>query len=138
MSETILIPRKIVNQLLQLAQQSPEAEICGLLGGQAGVPTRCYPVKNIATTPGQQFLLDAAGHIAATQAMRQRDETLFAIYHSHPHAPALPSASDLQLGEYPDTLYLIISLATKGVLAMRGFYLNGADTREVPLLLCER
>ncbi len=56
--------------------------------------------------------------------MRENGEALFAIYHSHPTSPAEPSAIDLELAAYPDALYLIISLNTKGVLEMRGFRLN--------------
>jgi len=137
MTDAPLIPRKIANQLLHLAQLSPEAEICGLIGGQHGLPQSCYPVGNIAHDPAQQFLLDAEEQIAAMKTMRERGETLFAIYHSHPNAPATPSASDLQHAAYPDALYLIISLNTKGLLEMRGFKINPQGSEEIPLLLGE-
>lgn len=137
MNEDIHIPRKLANQLLHLAQLSPEQEVCGLVGGKSGTPTCCYPISNSAEQPAQRFLLDPSEQIAALSAMRERGESLFAIYHSHPSAPATPSASDLAGAAYPDTLYLIISLSTQGVLEMRGFYLNGQDSREVPLLLGE-
>ena len=68
--------------------------------------------------------------------MREQQEELFAIYHSHPTAPAEPSATDLEMANYPDALYLIISLNTKGVLEMRGFRLNRHKVvSEVELLL---
>ncbi len=137
MTEEIQIPRKIANQLLHIAQLSPEQEVCGLLGGKAGVPSRCYPVANVAELPAQRFLLDPAGQVAAFKAMRESGESLLAIYHSHPHAPAIPSATDLELSEYPEALYLIISLDTKGILEMRGFYLEPKGSREVSLVLAE-
>jgi hypothetical protein len=43
----------------------------------------------------------------------------------------------LELAAYPDALYLIISLDTKGILEMRGFYLHGHSSREVSLVLSE-
>jgi hypothetical protein len=36
---------------------------------------------------------------------------------------------------YREALYLIISLNTKGVLEMRGFYLRADETEEVDLIL---
>ena len=34
-----------------------------------------------------------------------------AIYHSHPRSAAEPSQTDINLAEYPDYLYVIVSLA---------------------------
>ncbi|MGR9100602.1 MAG: Mov34/MPN/PAD-1 family protein [Gammaproteobacteria bacterium] len=133
--EEIIIPRKISNQLLHLAQISPENEICGLIGGRHGVPVSCYPVQNVADRPERRFILDAKQQIEAMANMRKNGEELFAIFHSHPHSPAEPSPTDIELAAYPDTVYLIISLNTKGVLEMRGFRLNGQAVREIDLVL---
>jgi [CysO sulfur-carrier protein]-S-L-cysteine hydrolase len=135
--EEIQIPRKLTNQLLHLAQLSPDIEVCGLIGGKNGLPCTCYPVKNIAQQPEQRFLLDAKQQIAAMSAMRNQGEDLFAIYHSHPAAPATPSATDLEQAAYPEAIYLIISLNTKGVLEMRGFKIDRQNATEIPLTLCE-
>ena len=131
----IQIPRKITNQLLHVAQISPELEICGLIGRKIGLPSSCYPVNNSAEHPRQRFQLDAAGQIAAMAKMRDRGEELFAIYHSHPSAPATPSITDLEQAAYPDALYLIISLDTQGVLEMRGFKIAEKVAREMVLSL---
>lgn len=133
----IKIPRKLTNQLLHLAQLSPDLEICGLIGGENGTPTTCYPVSNVAEHPQQRFLLDAKQQIAAMAEMRRRGEDLFAIYHSHPNTPAQPSMLDLEQSAYPDALYLIISLNTKGVLEMRGFEIIHQKATEVTLALIE-
>ncbi|MGZ8240702.1 MAG: Mov34/MPN/PAD-1 family protein, partial [Methylobacter sp.] len=95
--EHIKIPRKITNQLLHFAQLSPDAEICGLIGSKNGLATSCYPIKNRADQPRQRFLLDAEQQISAMSAMRDQGEELFAIYHSHTSAPAIPSDTDLEL-----------------------------------------
>lgn len=138
MKETeIVIPRKLTTQLLHWAQISPDAEICGLVSSKQGQAYRCYPVKNVAAEPGRRFQLEPTAQIAALKTLRDNGEELFAIYHSHPSAPAEPSALDLDMAAYPDALYLIISLNTKGILQMRGFYLNPPQAREVPLALCE-
>lgn len=133
----IQIPRKLANQLLHLAQLSPDVEICGLISGKNSEPGRCYEIENVAEQPEQQFLLNASQQIAAMADMRERGEELFAIYHSHPTAPAIPSSTDLKLAAYPDALYLIISLNTKGILEMRCFTINQQTAQEIPLILSE-
>jgi proteasome lid subunit RPN8/RPN11 len=133
----IQIPRKIANQLLHLAQISPDLEVCGLIGSKAGLPCSCYPVKNTAEQPQQRFQLDPSQQISAMAKMRDLGEELFAIYHSHPTSPAIPSVTDLNLASYPDTLYLIISLNTKGILEMRGFKINRKSAQEIALSLSE-
>ena len=133
--ETIKIPRKITNQLLHLAQISPDIEICGLIGSKNGFPTHCYPIKNVAKLPEQNFLLDSSQQISAMKTMRALGEHFFGIYHSHPTAPALPSAEDINLTTYPDALHLIISLNTKGILEMRGFKIHQNTSQEIPLTM---
>lgn len=135
--EPIQIPRKLTNQLLHLAQISPESEVCGLIGSKNGLASHCYPVNNISEQPAQRFFLDPAEQIAAMAAMREQGEELFAIYHSHPSAPANPSALDLELAAYSEALYLIISLNTKGILEMRGFRIEHKKALEIPLSLNE-
>jgi [CysO sulfur-carrier protein]-S-L-cysteine hydrolase len=133
----IQIPRKITNQLLHLAQISPDFEVCGLIGSKNGLPSSCYPIKNTAEQPRQRFQLDPSQQISAMAKMREQGEELFAIYHSHPTAPAIPSITDLKLAAYPEALYLIISLNTKGILEMRGFKIDHQLAQEIALSLSE-
>ena len=130
----INLPRHIVNRLLSLSQQQPEQEICGLISAVNTIATHIYPVENIAQDKKRIFEMNPAEQIDAMKLMRDRDETLFAIYHSHPHASAEPSILDIQQSSYPDAVYLIISLNTKGVLEMKGFYLKDGKTETLELV----
>lgn len=131
----IQLSRKITNQLLHAAQISPNQEICGLIGCKEGVASRCYPINNTADHPETRFLLDEKQQISAMAAMRDKNETLFAIYHSHPTAPARPSETDIKMASYPDAVHLIISLNTKGVLEIRGFTIIDGSVTEKTLSL---
>jgi len=128
----VTLPRTLINQLLTQAQQHAEVEVCGLVG-RGPDATHCYPVTNTADDPTHRFTLDAAEQIDAMRQMRERGEELFAIYHSHPDGPAIPSPTDQRLAAYPGVLYLIISLGTTGVLEVRGFRLDKDNVTEVPL-----
>ncbi len=125
--ETLQLPRPLVNQILAHAQSSPDAEVCGLLGGHNNVAQHCYPATNKATDPMRRYQMDPKEQIDAMRQMRQTGEELIAIYHSHPNAPAEPSIIDIHEADYPGAAYLIISLNTEGVLQMSAFtIINGA------------
>jgi proteasome lid subunit RPN8/RPN11 len=133
----VRLPRSIVNQLMQLAQKTPEEEICGLISRDRHGFRKCYPVVNIADDKKHFFALDPKGQIEAMRAMRERGEELGAIYHSHPDSPAQPSLTDIEQHEYPGVLYLIISLGKKRTPEMRGFHIHGREIEEVAIALLD-
>ena len=133
----VRLPRSIVNQLLQLAQKSPEEEICGLISRDQRGFKKCYPVVNVANDKKHFFALDPKGQIEAMRSMREHGEELAAIYHSHPDSLAQPSLTDIEQHEYPGVLYLIISLGTKGAPEMRGFHIHGREAGEVAIALLD-
>jgi len=133
----ISIPRKIVQNLLHHAQQTPKEEVCGLVSSKNNIATQSYPIKNTATKPTEFFNLDAQQQIKAMADIRNKQEQLFAIYHSHPTAPAIPSQTDLHQASYPEALYLIISLNIKGIMEIRGYQLQNKQFIEVALRLSE-
>jgi proteasome lid subunit RPN8/RPN11 len=122
---------------MQLAQQTPEVEICGLISRDRHGFRKCYPVVNAANDKKHFFVLDPKGQIEAMRVMRERGEELAAIYHSHPDSPPQPSLADIEQHEYPGVLYLIISLGTKGLPEMRGFHIHGREAKEVPIVLLD-
>ncbi len=132
-AEIIQIPLKIMQAIFAHAQTTPDVEVCGLIGATKQVPICCYPIKNSHHEPQKYFNLDASEHINAIKLMRTQQQELFAIYHSHPHAAALPSITDLALAPKMEILYLIISLNTKGVLELRGFKLQHQQAQECQL-----
>lgn len=132
---TLTLPRPLVNTILAQAQQSPEHEVCGLIGGRGGQALNCYPVDNTALDQARRYQMDPRAQIETMRRMRDRGEQLMAIYHSHPHAPALPSATDLREAAYPDAVYLIVSLNTVGVLEMTAFHIKDKQAHEIALEL---
>jgi len=133
MAKEIQLSRKITNQLLHAALLSPEQEICGLIGAVEGVASSCYPIENIAKQTKTRYQLDGKQQINAISSMRDKNETLFAIYHSHPSAPATPSETDIKLASYPEAFQLIISLNTKGILEIKGFTIIEQSVEEVSI-----
>ncbi len=92
-----------------------------MISAAAGKPAHYYAVKNIAEDPSTHFEMEPKQQIAAMKHMREHNEDLLAIVHSHPMSPPVPSATDVRETGYPDAYYIIVSLNTKGVLQMRAF-----------------
>jgi proteasome lid subunit RPN8/RPN11 len=131
---TLALPRTLVNRILALAQQQPDTETCGLLGARNGEATHYYPVKNIAADPTTRFEMDPQQLIDVMKTLREHDEQLLAVVHSHPHSPPVPSAADMEEFGYADAYYLIVSLNVKGVLEMRAYKLMDGSMQCIDLL----
>lgn len=109
---------------MQQARANPEREVCGLIAGSGNRFTGIYPVRNIAEDPARRFLLDAEEQIAAMRNMRQKQQELLGIYHSHPYTTAEPSETDQDLAAYPGVYYVIVSLLNNRT-DIRMYYYDG-------------
>lgn len=127
---TYVLPRKLAVQLLHAAQLSPEAEICGLVAAEQGEPARFMAIPNVAEQPATAFQMQDQALVAAMQLIREKQLSLWAVFHSHPTAPAQPSALDLAENGYPEALSLIASLNIKGVLELRAWRLVAGEPVE--------
>jgi len=131
----IKIKRPLAMHLLSLAQRSPDAEICGLVGSKDGVLNTCYPIDNATDSPANTFLMQPEQQAAALQSIKAKGEDVYAIYHSHPSTPPVPSEKDLAEADQHSAYYLIISLSTKGVLEMAAYQLNEGQVEAVELTI---
>ena len=133
---TILhLPRPLINKVLAHAQQNSDVEICGLIGKDPSDKKEYYPINNISKNPSCRFLMDAPQQINTMKKMREKQQQLFAIVHSHPTTNAIPSPIDIEQSSYKDVFYLIISLSTEGVLEMRAYIQQQENMQEVELVL---
>jgi len=123
-------------EMVQHALAEYPNEACGLLAGKAcpepcpersrrgsrrdGRVEKVYPMTNADHSP-VTYRLDPEEQYRAFMEIEKEGWELLAIYHSHSHAPAYPSAADLERAFYPDSLYLIISLADRARPIIRAF-----------------
>lgn len=120
--QTLCLPRPMLNKMLAHAQQNPDIEICGLIGNNENNNRKdYYAIDNIAKNPACGFLMDASQQIKAMKTMRDKQQTLYAIVHSHPTTSATPSQRDIEENGYRDAYYIIISLSSKDVPDIRGY-----------------
>ena len=128
MTDTLQLPRALVNHVLHLAQIAPDGRLAGLIGAKDGQAQSFHATDVNA---------NASAREAALNALQTRGETLLAILSSHPDSPAEPSDQEIADPEFPDTPRFIISLNTKGVLELRGFRRTPAGWQEIELVLLE-
>ncbi|HEY8225305.1 MAG TPA: M67 family metallopeptidase [Pyrinomonadaceae bacterium] len=121
----IFLRRSQLTEILLHAQQAAPYECCGLIGGsEDGRTASIYRLTNVA--PNTEIAYEAAPEqlFSAQRQMRQRGETLLAIYHSHPRAAEpTPSETDVRLAYYPSATYLIVGLGGTDPV-VRGFTIS--------------
>jgi proteasome lid subunit RPN8/RPN11 len=117
--------------MIAQARADAPLETCGLLAGRDGRVTRVLPVPNILRSrvayrmDGPEFL----------DAMAACDFEPLAIYHSHPQGPPVPSPTDVAESYYPDSIYVIISLAQEPPSVQAFRIVNGLVTKETCQIL---
>jgi [CysO sulfur-carrier protein]-S-L-cysteine hydrolase len=126
------IPSSIYDELLEHAREEAPNECCGILGGKDGVASTLYRATNAEQSP-LRYTLDPNDLFRITfKEIPANDEEMLAIYHSHTASPAYPSQTDINLATYPDSIYLIVSLA-EGEQPLRGYRIDDGEVSEVEL-----
>jgi len=127
----------LLQELIDAARAGVPNESCGLLVSdrvfaEDGVPTRYVPLRNAAESP-YRYLIDPDEQLRAFMDLDDRDEIVWAIVHSHVASPAAPSATDVGLAFYPESLYLIVSLAAPDQPEVRAWSIRDGAVSEVAL-----
>jgi len=118
------IAQNIYNEMIAHAVAETPNECCGLLAGEAshGLITKIYRMSNLPSDDPRiagldipsdrrfRYMMDPQEQFLAMKEMRSQGMTMIGIYHSHPHSPAYPSATDVRLAFYADLFYFIVSL----------------------------
>ena len=126
------IPGHIYEGILEHARQEAPEECCGILGGRDREATTLYRATNAEHSP-LRYTLDPNDLFRITfREIPENDEEMVAIYHSHTASPAYPSQTDINLATYPDSIYLILSLA-EAEEPLRGFRIDDGEVTEVDL-----
>jgi proteasome lid subunit RPN8/RPN11 len=117
----VRISKPVLDQIRRALTAAYPVEGCGFLLGQAddgGHPLvrRHLPVPNRrAGDPEAQrrYLMEPADYRAAERSAVEAGLSVVGTYHSHPNAPARPSAFDLEHA-WPWYTYLIVAVGREG------------------------
>jgi proteasome lid subunit RPN8/RPN11 len=115
-------------------------EACGILGGRNGRVEKVYCMTNARPGP-VSYEMDPEEQFAVMKDIRQAGLEMVGMFHSHPGGPAYPSGIDVekaywpgtQLPNYPDAVYVIVSLMDLARPVVKGYAIDAGAVREVPL-----
>jgi proteasome lid subunit RPN8/RPN11 len=130
----MVIARHHVEALFEHSRREYPNEACGLLAAKDGIVVKLYPIENADASP-VHYRMEANQQLQAMLEIDDRGWDLGAIYHSHTHTRAHPSQTDLGLAVYPDTLYVIVSLADPTNPDIRAFSISNGEIREQALTI---
>ena len=92
------------------------------MGGVGSEAASVYPLTNVAREPSKTYEAAPRELFDAQRLMRERGETLLAIYHSHPRSQdPEPSSTDVRLAFYPAAVYFIIGFDEQSECVLRAF-----------------
>lgn len=126
------ISRQQHDELIAHARDESPNECCGVIAGRDGAVEQIHRAVNSAASP-LRYELDPRDLLRIFNEIDERDQELVAIYHSHTRSAAYPSQTDINLALYPDSLYVIISLADPAAPDVKAFSIVDRKVAEVEL-----
>jgi proteasome lid subunit RPN8/RPN11 len=135
------IAAELLQAVIDAARAGVPNEACGLLAagahfGQGGSPTRYVAMRNAAESP-YRYLIDPQEQLRVWMELEDNGEVPWGIVHSHLASAAVPSATDVGLAFFPDSLYLICPLADPERPTVRAWSIREGVVTEVQLAVSE-
>ena len=128
----LFIPQDLLDKIITHCRSVYPHEACGMLAGKGRVVEKIYEMTNIEHS-NVSYLMDPAEQFRVMKEMRQEARDMVAIYHSHPHSAAYPSARDVELAFYPDSVYVIAGALAEERPEIRAFEIIDSEVREVEI-----
>ena len=132
------ISADLLQGLIDWARAAAPDESCGLLigprhGDDGGEPTRFAGLRNVSGTPRTRYEIDPQEQADVMLPADDAGEVVWGIFHSHPATDAVPSQTDIGQAYYPESLYLLCSLADPIAPTVRAWTIRDGQATEVPL-----
>ena len=140
---SVILRDALRDALIEHAQREYPNEACGIIVGDrpaadGGVALRFAATRNEDASP-LRYRIHADDLLRLTLETDAADEVFWAIVHSHVRSPARPSPTDIGAAQYPDALYILVSLAdaeadpATGERSVRGWRILDRSVYEVEL-----
>ncbi len=111
------------------AREEAPNECCGILAGTAGQVQKLYRGINAEKSP-VRYNIDPRQLLRIHQEIEALNWEILGIYHSHTHTEADPSATDIRVAFWPDSLYFIVSLKQPTEPVIRAFTIREGKIEE--------
>ena len=128
------LPKWIAEAMISHAIEGLPNECCGILAGKNTEVSNLFRMKNVEESPFR-YSMDGKEMLGGLNKLDDEGMDLLAIYHSHTHTPAYPSATDVRLATWPDAIYILISLMDKNHPVLCAFHIVDAQVVEEELVI---
>ncbi len=128
----LTLSRSYVDEIVAHAREDEPNECCGIIAGNGGAAKKLYRAVNAEASP-YRYNVDPKDLLRIYRDIDANDWDVLAIYHSHTHTEAYPSATDVRLAAWPDAFYLIVSLEDKTNPVLRAFRITEGEISEQQL-----
>lgn len=128
---------RLLQEVIDAARAALPNEAVGLLVGPGYFPENVAPdgfvaLANAAASP-YRYQIDPQEQLRVWLELEAAGEVPWAIVHSHVVAEARPSATDVELAYFPDSLYLICSLAEANQPVVRTWSIREGVATEIQM-----
>jgi proteasome lid subunit RPN8/RPN11 len=125
------IARELYEDMIGHARAEAPNECCGMVASQDAQAVKVYRATNAAASP-LRYEIDGAEQYRIQMEIEDSGLDLGAIYHSHTRTAPYPSQTDINLAFYPDTLYVIVGLAS-GEPDVRAYHIRDGQVADAEL-----
>ena len=129
--DDLRLPDDMATALIDHAQAEYPKEACGIVGGPPGEAGKLYRLTNVDPDPIMRYNADPKELKRVTDDIYDHDWDVVAIYHSHTHSPAFPSATDVERAFYPEASYVLVSLMDRQKPDLRAFRIIEGKITEI-------
>ncbi len=132
MAATLQLSQALVDQMIEHCRSRHPKEACGMLAGkglalQSGsvrIATAIYPMTNVEDSP-IGYSMEPREQLRVMKEMRQRNQHMLCIYHSHTASAAYPSSVDVSLAISPEISYALVSLKDPEHPDLKSYRIDG-------------
>ncbi|HZT07159.1 MAG TPA: M67 family metallopeptidase [Chloroflexota bacterium] len=120
-----------IDAITRHAQEQPDEEVCGVLGGRTNRVESVHRARNVAEMRRTRFEMDSRDIFSSIRAIESAGMELIGFYHSHTHTQAYPSPTDVAMWTATwgtDALCFICSLMEPDRPVLRAFWIDDAGS----------
>jgi proteasome lid subunit RPN8/RPN11 len=127
-----VLERRYADEIIAQAREEAPNECCGVLAGRDGRVERLFRAVNAEKSP-YRYNVDPQDLLRIYRECDAMGWDFLAIYHSHTHTEAYPSPTDVRLAAWPESVYVIVSLADPEGPVLRAFRIQDGRVSEEEL-----
>ncbi len=130
---TLQLPVEMRDEIIEHARAEVPRECCGVIEGRDGTLAALHRLTNVYE--GVDFYEPEARELyRLLMDLDERKSDVAVIYHSHPVSVAYPSARDVELAGWPDSIYVICSLEHPETPVLRAFRIVDEQITELAIV----